>query len=141
MTLSIARAELWAAEIEDAAGGLASKLAGLAEAGINLEFIFARRSPEAPGKGVVFVTPLKGSRAVGVAKKLGFQALGRLGVVRIEGPDKQGLAARITGTVAEKNLTLRGYSASALGKRCVIFLAFDSVADAQAAMKALKRMK
>ena len=141
MSLSIKRAELWAAEIEDQAGGLAQKLAGLSEAGVNLEFIFARRSSEAPGKGVVFVTPLKGARAIRAAKELGFQALGRVGVVRVEGPDKKGIAAHMTGAVAKLDVTMRGFSATSMHKRSVIHLAFDSVADATRAIRALKKLK
>jgi hypothetical protein len=49
---------LWAAMLQDRVGGLAGKLAPLAAAGANLEFIIARRAPEQPGRGVVFVTPL-----------------------------------------------------------------------------------
>lgn len=141
MSLSIARVELWAADIEDQAGGLAQKLAGLSEAGANLEFIFARRSTESPGMGVVFVTPIKGARCIRAAKDLGFQALGRVGVVRTEGPDKKGLAGRMTSAVAELDVTLRGFSATSMHKRSVIHLAFDSVADASRAIRALKKLK
>ncbi len=139
MALSITRAELWAAEIEDQAGGLASKLDGLSEAGANLEFVFARRSPEDPGKGVVFVTPLKGARQKLAAKKLQFQLLERIGVVRIEGNDSPGLSARITAAIAAKKLSLRGFSGSTIGRRVVIFVAFDSKADAIQAQRTLKK--
>ena len=139
MALSIARADLWAAGIEDEAGGLARKLEALAEAGSNFEFVFARRSPEAPGKGVVFLTPLKGGRQKQAAKRHGFQLLSRIGVVRVEGPDSRGASAKITKALAGKNLSMRGYSASSVGKRCVMYLAFDSQADATQAVRTLKR--
>jgi hypothetical protein len=140
MALSIARAELWAAPIEDQAGGLAGKLEGLAEVGANFEYIFARRSPEDPGTGVVFLTPLKGAKQKIAAKKLGFQLLGRVGVVRIEAPNSRGISARITSAIAGKKLSMRGYSASSLGRRCVMYVAFDSTADAIQAVRALKRV-
>ena len=141
MAWSIKHADLWAAEIEDAAGGLAAKLAGLAEAGAHLEFIFARRAPELPGKGIVFLTPLKGAKPIKAAKSFGFHPLSRCGVVRVEGPDSQGMGARITSLIAEKELTLRGFSATTMGKRCVIHLAFDSVADSSRAIRALRKLK
>ena len=139
MALSISRAELWAAGIEDEAGGLARKLEGLATAGANLEFVFARRSPEDPGKGVVFLAPLKGVKQKHAAKKLRFQLLERIGAVRVEGADSPGLSARITQALAEKKLSLRGYSGSTIGKRVVMYLAFDSQADAIQAVRTLKR--
>ena len=139
MALSISRAELWAVGIEDQAGGLASKLEGLAATGANLEFVFARRSPEDPGKGVAFVTPIKGAKQKLAARNLGFQPLERIGTVRIEGTDSAGLSAKITKALAEKNLTLRGYSGSTIGKRVVTYLAFDSQADAIQAVRVLKR--
>ena len=141
MPLNIRRAELWASKIEDEAGGLATKLAGLARARANLEFIFARRAPEAPGKGVVFVTPVKGPLQIRTARTLGFQRLQRVGVVRVDGPDAQGLAGKLTLAIAEHALSLKGFSASTLNKRCVIYLAFDSVADASRAIRALKKLK
>ncbi|HLX61439.1 MAG TPA: amino acid-binding protein [Planctomycetota bacterium] len=139
MNLNIARADLWAAPIEDEAGGLARKLEVLKESGANFEFVFARRSPEAPGKGVVFLTPIKGSKQKLVAKTNGFQPLGRIGVVRVEGPNTRGISAKITTSLAGKNLSLRGFSASSVGKRFVMYMAFDSQADATQAVRTLKR--
>jgi hypothetical protein len=140
MPFSIARAELWAAGIEDEAGGLARKLEALSQAGANFQFVFARRSPESPGKGVVFLTPLKGSKQKQAARQNGFQMLSRIGAVRVEGPEKRGMAAIITKAVAEKSLSLRGYSAVSTGKRFVMYLAFDSQADATQAVRTLKRI-
>jgi hypothetical protein len=37
-----------------------------------LQFIIARRTPEAPGKGVLFVTPLQGDREIRAAAQAGF---------------------------------------------------------------------
>ena len=43
---------VWAASMQDTPGSLANKLAALAEAGADLGFIVARRSPEKPGKTI-----------------------------------------------------------------------------------------
>ena len=55
MALTVKRADVWAARINDRPGGLAEKLVALAEAGVQLEFVVARRAPEKPGAGVVFL--------------------------------------------------------------------------------------
>ena len=57
MDLSVERVDVWAATIKDQPGGLAKILAPLAEVGADLEFAVARRAPDKPGTGVVFVTP------------------------------------------------------------------------------------
>ena len=62
--------DVWAATIEDRPGDLAHVLAELREAGADLHFIIARRTE--PGKGVVFVTPLRGDREIAAAAQVGF---------------------------------------------------------------------
>ena len=88
MALKVERVDVWAARMKDVPGGLNAKLGPLAEAGANLEFVIARRSPEKKGTGVVFVTPIKGAAQITVAKKAGFNKTSTLHSVRIEGPDK-----------------------------------------------------
>ena len=58
MSMQVTREQVWVAEIDDAPGGLAAKLTPLAEAGVNLGFVVARRSDTDDSKGVVFVTPI-----------------------------------------------------------------------------------
>ena len=71
MALEITQVEVWAATIEDRPGGLDEKLDPLAKAGANLEFVIARRTPNKPGEGVVFVTPIEGDAAVEAATAAG----------------------------------------------------------------------
>jgi len=140
MALQVTRVDVWAASIEDAPGGLAGKLAALAEAGANLEFVIARRSPEKPGTGVVFVTPIKGAAQARAAKKAGFVKTKSLHSVRVEGPDKKGQGAKVTQAVAEAGINLRGVSAAAIGRKFVSHLALDSSADATKAVRLLKKL-
>jgi len=65
MDLLVEHVDVWAASIQDKPGALATVLAELRESGADLQFIIARRAPEAPGKGVVFVTPLQGENRCG----------------------------------------------------------------------------
>ena len=72
MALKIMKTEVWAASIQDKPGGLAEKLEALAKAGAALEFVIARRAPDKPGTGVLFVAPVKGDKAVQAAEAAGF---------------------------------------------------------------------
>jgi len=82
--LIVERVDVWAATIEDKPGGLAKILTGLKDAGADLDFVIARRAPEKPGTGVVFVTPLRGDREVAAASTLGFNVTSILKSLRIE---------------------------------------------------------
>ena len=140
MPLKINREDTWAASIEDKPGSLAAKLNALASAGMNLEFVIARRAPDKPGKAVVFVTPITGVTNRRVAQQAGFQKTENLHTVRIEGPDKKGEVARISQALADKGLNLRGLSAAAISKKFVAHIALDSSADAAKATRILKRL-
>ena len=139
MALKITRVQVWTAGMKDKPGGLAGKLAALARAGASLEFIFARRAAEQPGGGIVFLAPLKGATQIRAAKAVGFESSKRIHTVRVAGPDKPGLAAKLTQKVAAAGLNLRGLSAMAVNKRGVMYLAVDSAAAAAAAARALKK--
>ena len=141
MALKVDKVDVWAATIEDQPGGLAGKLEVLAEAGADLEFIIAHRSPDKPGTGVVFVTPLKGDEEIGAAAEVaGFADTPSLHSVRIEGDNRAGIAARLTQRLADAGINLRGLSAAVIGERFVAHLAFDSEEDATKAINALRTM-
>jgi hypothetical protein len=139
MALNVKQVKVWSASIEDRPGSLAGKLDALAKAGANLEFVIARRAPEQPGKGVVFVTPLEGDALVGAAQAAGFSVSESLHSVRVEGPDEPGLGAKITRALAQAGINLRGLSAAAIGNRMICHLALDTSADAAKAVEGLKR--
>ncbi|GAG40857.1 unnamed protein product, partial [marine sediment metagenome] len=96
MDLIVERVNVWAASIRDEAGGLSQLLAGLRDAGADLDFVIARRTPEKPGTGVVFVTPLRGDREVAAAARLGFNVTNSVHSARIEGDNRPGVAAEVT---------------------------------------------
>ncbi len=140
MKLDITRVEVWAASIKDRAGGLSDKLEPLADAGANLEFLVARRAPEKPGTGVVFVTPIKGAAQIRAAKKAGFKKSASLHAVRIAATNRSGLGAMITGAIADAQLSMRGASAASIGKKAIMHLAFDKREDAAKAVRCLKQL-
>ena len=57
---------------------------------------------------------------------------------RVEGTNRPGLGAKMTGAIADSGVNLRGLSAAVLGSRFVAYMAFDGVEDADKAAKAIK---
>ena len=139
MAYSVKKVDVWAGEIADRPGGLASTLAAMTKAGANIEFVVARRAPDKPGTGVVFMTPIKGAKQKTAAQQAGLGTSEGLHSVRIEGPDKAGLGAKLTDALAAAGINLRGISAAALGRRAVSYLAFDTAADSDTAVRILKK--
>jgi hypothetical protein len=132
------RVDAWAAAIEDKAGSLAAKLKALSAAGVNLEFVIARRAPDKPGTGVVFATPIKGAKQSRAAGAAGFNKTMSLHTVRIEGVNKRGQGARLAQALAEAGLNLRGLSAAAIGNKFICHVALDTEADANQAVRTLR---
>jgi hypothetical protein len=119
---------------------LAAKLKAVSAAGVNLEFLIARRAPEKPRTGVIFVTPIKGPKQCGAAGAAGFKKARNLHTVRIEGSDKRGQGAQLAQALAGKGLNLRGMSAAAIGKKFVCHIAVDKGADAAKVIKVVKSL-
>jgi prephenate dehydratase len=138
MKLKAERIDTWAASIEDKPGSLAAKLQALASAGVNLEFVIARRAPDKPGTGVVFVAPIQGAAAYRTARQSGFEKTQSLHTVRVEGPDRPGQGAVMARVLAEKGLNLRGLSAAAIGRKFVAYIAVDSASDATKTVRTLQ---
>jgi hypothetical protein len=139
MELIVESVDVWAATIEDKAGGLAQVLSALRDAGADLQFVVARRTPEAPGKGVVFVAPLQAEREILAATQAGFNKTPSLHSVRVMGLDQQGIIANLTQKLADEGINLRGVSAAVLGSQFIAYLAVDSLDDANQAMDILQR--
>ena len=138
MGLTVERVDVWAASIKDQPGGLGWVLAGLHEAGADLEFVVARRSPEEPGTGVVFVTPLRGDAQVAAAADLGFNITNSLHSVRVEGENRPGMGAEITQKLASAGINLRGLSAGVIGGRFILYIGLDTPGDADQALEILR---
>ena len=134
------RVETWAAPIEDKPGALAEKFSALSAVGVNLEFVIARRAPDKPGTGVVFVTPIKGAKQTKTALAAGFQKTANLHTIRVEGADRKGLGACMTQGLANAGLNLRGLSAAAINKKFICHIAVDSAAEAAKVIRLLRKM-
>jgi UTP:GlnB (protein PII) uridylyltransferase len=88
---------------------------------------------------VVFLTPIKGAKQKKAAQEGGFGTTDSLHSLRVEGPDRPGLGTKMTRALADAGINLRGISAAALGRRAVTYFAFDSAADADTAIRTLKK--
>jgi len=139
MDLFVEHVDVWAASIQDKPGGLAEVLGALRDEGADLQFIIARRAPDQPGKGVVFVTPLQGDREIAAAAQVGFNVTRTVHSVRVIGRDRPGIAAELTQKLADAGINLRGLSASVIGTQFVAYVAVDSVQDGNQAIEILNK--
>lgn len=137
MSYKIAKVEVWAGDLVNRPGMLARVLESLKNAGASLEFVIARRASEHTSR--VFVAPIKGKKQKQAAGDVGLVPATGMHAMRIDGPDRPGLGAELTRAIADKGINLRGVSAAALSKKCVTYVALETVDDMTAAMKIAKK--
>lgn len=138
--MKVDRVDIWVAGMKDKPGTLAAKLEALAESGVNLAFVLARRAPEKRGTGVVFVAPIKGAAQARKAKALGFHKSKSVLALRVEGPNKAGQGACMTAALAANGINLRGLSACVIGRKFAAHIAVDRAADATKAARVLRAL-
>ncbi len=140
MDRMVEHVDVWAARLEtDEPGAVAWVLEGLRDAGADLDFVIARRAPDEPGTGVIFVTPLRGDAEIAAAVDLGFNVSSSLHSVRVEGKSRPGVVADVAREIADAGINLRGLSTAVTGTRYVLHLSFDSSADATLALETLRQ--
>lgn len=140
MAIKASRNDVWMAVIDDRAGGAADKLEALAKAGADLEVVFARRTPEHAGQGILFAGPIEGAKVTRAAQEAGFKRSETIHGVRIEGSDKAGMGGRIARSLADAGISFRGMQACVIGSKFLSFIACDSADDAAKAVKALRKL-
>ena len=140
MPLNVSAQIVWAGDLPDQPGGLPEKIGALAESGANLEFVIARRRPEEPGKGVVFVSPIKGKAAEDAARGAGLSKAIDVPTLRVEGPDSPGIGDRMLRAIAELGINLRGVSAAAIDGKFVTYIGFYRADEASRAAQALRAL-
>jgi len=137
MAYTINKVDVWAADIPNRAGTLSGILESMSNSGAMLEFMIARKVDENTSR--VFVAPIKGAKLQRAAKKAGLGRAEGMHSLRIEGPDRAGLGAKIAQAVAEKGINLRGASAAAMGKKAVFYLAVESDKDLKSASAVVRK--
>jgi hypothetical protein len=139
MALKIDKVDVWTAEIRDEVGGLSAALRPLVAAGADFSFVIARRQPERPGSGVIFCSGLRGTKQLRAAEAAGFAKSASVTGLRVEAPDKPGLLEDVVSTLAKAEINVRGVTASVVGTRCAMLLAFDNPDDRDKAAKLLRK--
>ncbi len=139
MLLNVSKVDLWSAIIPDQPGSIAAKLEGLAKAGANLDFISSWRNPDTPDASEIVVSPLEGEKQLAAASALGLRRNDAARTIRIEGPDEPGMGYRVTRALALEGLNLKGMTAASHGNGVVMYVALDTPADADRAVKVLQR--
>ncbi len=138
MPYTINKVEVWAADIMNRPGTLAHVLEELTDAGAELEFMIARRVDRKTSR--VFVAPIKGRKQERAASEVGLSRAKGMHSIRIEGPDRAGLGAKITRAVAAQGINLRGASGAAIGRKAVIYLAVEAEQDMKKAMRVVRSL-
>jgi len=133
MRFRLDRVHVWAGEVEDTAGGVAGKLAVLAQAGANLAFVFTQRRPDRPGTGILYVAPLSGPDQLKAAKAAGLHEVRDPVVLRVEGDNEAGLAHRLTQQWAMAGISFQGLTMAVVNGKFVGYAMFDTVADSNKA--------
>ena len=133
MSFRLNRMHAWSCEVADEVGGVAEKLALLAQAGADLEFIYTTRLRDKPGRGVLFVTPLTGPLQLNAARSAGFAETDSPILMRVAGDNQQGLATKLTQAWASAQLNMAGLSMAVLEQEFVGYVSFDTVEDANRA--------
>ena len=138
MPYTIKKVEVWAGDILNRPGMLARVFEALTNAGAQLEFMIARRLNEKTSR--VFLAPVKGVKQQRAASDVGLVRAAGMLSLRIEGPDRVGLGARITRAVADRGINLRGASAACIGRKAVFYLAVDSEPNLKEAMRVVRKV-
>jgi hypothetical protein len=133
MSFRYDRVHVWSCEVPDEPGGVASKLAALAEAGENLEYVGTRRLAEKPGWGVLYIAPVTGPDQVRAARTVGMHEVTNPVVIRVEGDNKAGLAHRLTHDWALAGISFQGLTMAVVNDKFIGYAAFDNPADANKA--------
>jgi hypothetical protein len=138
MPYTISKVDVWTRAIDDTVGSLASILEPLADAGVDLEFLIARRRTLVPGKGVIFLGGISGAKQAKAAAAAGLINATDITGLRVEGANTPGDCYRVSRILADAGISLRGVSASVIGRTYVLILAFDSADDSAKATRLLR---
>jgi hypothetical protein len=139
--LSAKKIVIWTTEVEDQPGSTTGIFRALADAGVNLQFALARRQPDKPGTGILFVSPIRGDKQEEAARRANLVPRSDVVGVQVDADDKPGLGHTLTQALASAGLNMRALVAHAIGKKCVVVFAFDNDADADKGLEVLRRLK
>jgi hypothetical protein len=140
MALQIRKVQVWSSEIPDRPGAAAAKLALLAQAGADLEFVFTRPLPNHPDRGVLFLAPIR-SPQIETARSAGLAPALDVAMLCVEGENRAGIGFELMSQLAVAGINLRGLSISAIGQRFAAYMAFDNADTATLAVQILATLE
>ncbi len=126
MAWKMYRIQAWTAEVSDRPGAAAAKLERLAQAGVDLAFIFTRPKPGDPDTSRIFLAPITGPQQVEAAQAAGLEPARDIAMLCVEGENRPGIGFQLMSHLAVAGISLRGLSISAVGDRFAAYLAFDN---------------
>lgn len=138
MAYKIGKVEVWAGDLVNRPGMLARVLEALSNAGADLEFVIARRVTQNTSR--VFIAPLTSAAQRRAAGDVGLLRAGGMHTLRIEGPDRPGLGARLTRAIADAGINVRGLSSAAVARKSVCYVAFATEEEARQAARILRKV-
>jgi hypothetical protein len=138
---TVEKMDIWTAEVDDKPGATSGIFNTLAEAGANLRFVIARRQPDKPGKGILFVSPILGGKPETAALRANLKKRDDVVGVRVEGTNEPGIGFKLTKALGAAGLNLRALVANAVGNQFAAVIAFDSAGDAEKGFQILKQLK
>ena len=138
MDYTIDRVEVWAGEVRDRRGALADMLKIVLDAGANLDFIIARPSPVKPATGILYLAPLDGEAQLNAAQQAGLHPSSHIEALRVEGPDRPGLAEQITRAMADGGINVSGFTGGRMADRCVMYIRFERADELEKAHELLE---
>jgi predicted amino acid-binding ACT domain protein len=139
MLINVSRLDVWSAIVPDQPGAIAKKLESLAKAGANLDLILSWRNMGSPNQSDLVIGPLTTEAQSQAAVGAGFRHNSEVAVIVVEGPNEPGMGFRVTRSLAEEGLNLKGIAVSTLGNRVCMHIALDSSKDAERAAQVLQR--
>ena len=140
MAIKVTKVDVWSGEMQDRAGSLERIMGVLTQAGVNLDCVIARRTAEKPGRGHVYLTPVKGKKAEAAAMAAGMMPVSKTTTLRVEMPNKAGMGHAMMGAIAAAGVNVRGITAVAADTTSVAYIGFDSADDAARAAAAIKKV-
>jgi hypothetical protein len=138
MAVTVKKATLWRAEVENRPGALADALGPLAEAGADLQVVMGYRYPGDATKAAIELHPITGRKSVTAAQKAGLGA-STIPTLLVEGDNKPGLGYAIAKSLSDANINLAFMSAQVIGRRYSAVVGFDNQRDAAKAAALIKK--
>lgn len=138
MAVTVKKATLWRAEVDNRPGALAEVLGPLAEAGADLHVVMGYRYPGDPTKAAIELHPVTGRKSMAAAQNVGLVA-STIPTLLVEGDNKPGLGCAIARLLSDANINLVFMSAQVIGRRYSAVVGFENQADAAKAAGLIKK--